>query len=155
MMRFMALGAIAFLVGCSMLPGPRATHFHVEPGWEKRLEDAVVVLGNVTVQANVNEDDVRDHAEYVYSLLLGEINAPRRTNRPAANTRHLTLNVFIRQSTFVSGFETTNAVCVESRIRDDEALVAFGLYSEETLETVASYRYLHDLIEVSLGEVFR
>lgn len=162
-----ALVAVAFLValgGCTLLPPPRAREVFVQPGAEEALSRRRLVLEAVTVDAGVASPRVRENALYIYELFIGRTNADRA---PGASPGPLRIVVSVREAPFVSGFETKNAVSVETRVFDGPPPaaaadlgvgprpIAIALYSEETESTIASYRYLHEIIEKSLSEVFR
>ncbi len=160
-----ALVAAAFLValgGCTLLPPPRAREVFVQPGAEEALSKGLLVLEAVTVDAGVASPRVRENALYIYELFIGRTNADRA---PEASPGPLRVVVSVREAPFVSGFETKNAVSVETRVFDGPPPAAaadagprpivIALYSEETESTIASYRYLHEIIEKSLSEVFR
>jgi hypothetical protein len=151
------------LGGCSLLPPPRAQEVFIRREFEEALALRPVVVESVAVEAGVATPRVQENVLYIYELLLGRINAERPPERPdAALSSHgpLRLVVSVHETAFVSGFETKNAVSVETRVytaladRVSQPIVV-ALYSEETESTIASYRYLYEIIEKSISEVFR
>lgn len=140
------------LGGCSLLPAPRAREVFVEPGAEAALSSRRLTLEALSVDAGVATAQVRENALHVYDLLIRKINAGRD---PDASPAPLRVVVTIREAPFVSGFETKNAASVETRVFAGAGPIVIALYSEETESTIASYRYLYDIIETSLSEVFR
>lgn len=145
------------LAGCSLLPPPRVRAVFLRPDSEETLADRPLVVETLSVEAGVATPQVRENALYVYGLLLGRINADRA---PEASSGPLRVVVSVHESPFVFGFETRNAVSVETRIFDGPPEagaqpVVIALYSEETESTITSYRYLYDVLERSLSEVFR
>lgn len=152
------VGAVVlWLGGCALLPPPRAREVHIQPGAEEALSMSSVELKELSVEAGVATPRVREDTVYIYALLLGRLNVTRGASTAPGPLR---LVVSVAEAPFVSGFETKNAVSVETRVFEGHPeagarLIAIALYSEETESTVASYRYLYDVIEKSLSEVFR
>jgi hypothetical protein len=145
------------LGGCALLPPPRAREVYVQPEAEQALSTTTLELEEISVRAGVATPRVRENTAYIYALLLGRLNVDRVASTTALPLR---LVVTVSETPFVSGFETKNAVSVETRVFETlpesaPRLIAIALYSEETESTVASYRYLYDIVEKSLAEVFR
>ncbi len=152
------VGAIViWLGGCTLLPPPRAREVHIQPGAEEALSTASVELRELSVEAGVATPRVRGNAAYIYALLIGRLNVDRVATTTTAPLRLL---VSVSEAPFVSGFETKNTVSVETRVfagppEANPRPMAIALYSEETESTITSYRYLYDIVEKSLSEVFR
>lgn len=152
-----AVAVPLWLGSCALIPPPRAREVYIQPGAEQALSTTALELEEVSVTAGVATNRVRENTAYVYALLLGRLNVDRLASTTALPLR---LVVTVSEAPFVSGFETKNAVSVETRVfeappESAPRLIAIALYSEETESTVASYRYLYDIIEKSLAEVFR
>mgnify|MGYP006290493569 FL=1 len=162
---FRTVASVALLLalgGCSLLPPPRAREVFIRQEFEEALALRPVVIESVAVEAGVATPRVQENVLYIYELLLGRINAERPPEGPdaALSSKGLRLVVSVHETAFVSGFETKNAVSVETRIytaladRVPQPIVV-ALYSEETESTIAPYRYLYEIIEKSISEVFR
>ncbi len=130
----------------------------MQPEAEETLSKGLLALEAVAVEAGVASPRVRENALYIYELLIGRTNAGRA---PGTASVPLHVVVSVSEAPFVSGFETKNAVSVETRVFVASPAAAgarpivIALYSEETESTIASYRYLYEVIEKSLSEVFR
>jgi hypothetical protein len=113
-------------------------------------------VAGISVDAGVATPRVEENARYIYSLLLEKLNA----GRASGDGGELYLLVSVAEAPFVAGFETRNAVSVETRVFEGAPAsgtppMVIALYSEESESTVGSYRYLLEVIQASLVGLLR
>lgn len=154
--RVLVTTAVLLVGGCTLLPPPRAREVFVRPGSAEALATRNVELEEVSVDVGVGTPGVRGDTVYIYAVLLGRLNADRTASSTLGPLR---LVVSVSETRFVSGFETKNAVSVETQVFEEppaagRRAIAIALYTEETQSTTSSYRYLYGIIERSLSEVF-
>lgn len=153
-MRRIGIIAAAFLSICSclVLQPRRARDLFIESGYTETVENAELVLDSLTVQRGFDSQAIEANAAYILQLMLVQ-----RNQDLADPGNILSMRALIKEEEFSREFQTLNTVTVELSIFDPpkSRAVVLALYSENTMDTIQSYAYLHSLIRRAFRQLIR
>lgn len=133
------------LISCSFFSGSVKESSDTGRDIEARIKSDGFTVKNVVIKKGFDSDIVRENAEYALSILVPE-------KKLQSGSR---LNGFfvLKEESFIKGFRQLNSVSLEIVIREsDENIVRTVLVSEETENTLSSYRYLYRILEKGVKE---
>jgi len=136
--KFIPSAAVLMLCfSCSILTGSIKTSRESEDNTEALLKEKGIYLNSVIVDKRFGSDAVRENAQYALELLINNI-----------NIEGYKTDVVLKEESFLKGFEQLNTVSLELRVQseNDNPLISV-LISEETENTLSSYRYLYRILE--------
>ncbi|MBA7658733.1 hypothetical protein ES703_66692 [subsurface metagenome] len=117
---------------------PKDTHFNI-------------VLKDIDVQKDLDSATIRGNAEEIFTLLIKKYNQKKGASATEAYT-----SVVLKETSYISDYENLNTVALEIKIfgENDNDPVRILLFSEETKNTLSSYRYLYSIVERSFRRIF-
>jgi len=137
---------LLLVLSCSFFSG--SVKESTEPGKdiEDRIKTEGFIVKSVTIKKSFDSEIVRENAQYALSILVPERETPAGSSLQA--------EVVLKEESFIKGFKQLNSVSLELIIREtDESIVRMVLVSEETENTLSSYRYLYKILEKGIREI--
>ncbi|MCX7787263.1 MAG: hypothetical protein N2442_06165 [Spirochaetes bacterium] len=116
-------------------------------GYEETVKAGVVRIQKVSVSRSFDEEKIAENSRYILNLLF------QKRNEHTVASSTLSLEVALKEDSFIRDFRTWNTVTVELSIFHHTTPVFTGLYSEESDSSLSSYSYLYDLLERATREV--
>ena len=143
---------LPFLLGsCLLLPPPRIQELYQRQGRPLKAEEYTLVLAGVSVIEAGEEERVADNTSRILDFLIKK--HARNTSTPSSI---LYLSACLEEEAILRDYETLNSISVELRLCTEEGgePETIALYSEETKNTLSSYRYLFRIVADTFGSLF-
>jgi hypothetical protein len=150
----MSIITVFFLSLCSCLvfQSSRAQDLYIENGYAKRIRSEELVLDSLAVRKGFDSQALEENAAYILQLLL-----VRWNQGSVSDGDPLLLRALVKEEAFSREFRDLNTVTVELSIFDPPKTeaVALALYTENTKNTIDSYKYLHSVIRRAFDHLLR
>jgi hypothetical protein len=139
---------IAILVlstSCSLLSGGIRTSRESDENIKKQIQEKGIYIYSITVNKSFDSETVKKNAAYIFDIL---ITASSETSKKGFKT-----DAVLKEESFVKGFQQLNTVTLELIVMDkNKNAVKFVLISEESENTLSSYKYLYKILEKGIKE---
>ena len=113
--------------------------------FKERIRTEGLHINSIVVKKGFDSAAVKENAEYALSILV-----PENTTDPSDKMQ---ADVVLKEESFIKGFKQINTVSLELIIRDrNENILKMILISEETENTLSSYKYLYKILEKGIRE---
>ncbi len=133
------------LSSCAFLSGNIKQSTESQKDFEAIIKTEGFYVRDVIIKKSFDSDIVKENAEYALSILVPE--------RETSSDKKMGADIVLKEESFIKGFEQLNTVSLELIVRDvNENTVKRILVSEETENTLSSYRYLYKILEKGIRE---
>ncbi len=148
-MRWWSVILILLVLGnsCASNRGKVVHDRYLSENYKGKLKEGVVRIQGVSVSRSFDAQKIEENSRYILSLLFQK----RNENKIGSCT--FSLEVSLKEDSFIRDYHTWNTVTVELSLLDDTTRVFTGFYTEETDSTLSSYSYLYSLLERASREV--
>jgi hypothetical protein len=131
-------------ISCSILTGSIKTARESENNVEAMLKANGIYINSISVKKSFDSEAVRENAQYAFEILIGMRGAEKGEYKTDA---------VLKEESILRGFEQLNTVSLELIIRDHENMpLKMILVSEDTENTLSSYRYLYKILKKGIKE---
>lgn len=134
-------------ISCMSHRGRVVNDRHVQEKYASTLKEAVIHIEGVSVSRSFDREKIAENSRYILNLLF------QKRNDGKAEAPILSLQVCLKEDSFILEFRAWNTVTVEFALFDGKTPVFTGIYSEETESTLSSYPYLYSLLDRATREV--
>ena len=137
-------------LSCALLVRSRVEDIYFREGAPSKGSHFTIILKEIVIQKDLDSEIVRQNAENIFNLLINKHNQKNRSSSTI-----LYAYSTIKEDSFLRDYESLNAVTIEIRLfkqGNDEPEIIF-LFSEETKNTVSSYKYLYSIIKSSFRRI--
>ena len=136
----------AAVSACSLLQGSIKTSRESDNNTKKLIKENGIYINSITVHKSFDSDTVKKNASYAFDILIDP-------SFHETGKKGFSADAVLKEESFVKGFKQLNTVSLEFVIKDRSSRpVKFILISEETENTLSSYRYLFEILEKGIKE---
>lgn len=137
---------------CLLFQSSRVEDFYYTESDEREIKGCNIELQKLTVQKDLDREIVEENSRYILDLLSAKY---REDLLPGAAT--LIAEVMIKEASFMKGYETLNTVTLEINLKEeqDKKPVFIYLLSDETQNSISSYKYLYEILERSFKRIYK
>ena len=142
---FLSSLLFVFIMSCTLFSGSIETSSSINDNAEKLIQEKGLCINSITVNKSFDSTYVRANAMFAFDVLLG-----LQTGRPENG---LKTDAVFKEESFVKGFDQRNSVSLELTVKDIKGcIIKIVLITEESENTLSSYKYLYGIIEKGIRE---
>jgi len=147
---------ILALSGCLAWPGPRVKDSFAVHGFHEDLRLGVLAVESIAVDKELDAEAVRANAEAIVKLLLARYSPEAQADSAGEEARYAA-RMTIKERSFQKEYENFNSVTLEVEVRKEGYGEPSFIYaaSEDTKNTVSSYRYLFRILRRAFQAMYR
>jgi hypothetical protein len=133
---------------------------HITAGGFDRNGHSHIIIDAITIKKDIDSDVIRENAAYILELLKEKYDCHKKSTINMAGNLSQTLHtiVSVKENSYMKGYESFNTVTIEMICFKGEdhtgEPVIIALFSEDTKETISSYRYLYSILERIFKKIF-
>ena len=136
---------IFFILSCTFFSGGIKTSYNRNANAGKLIQENGLYINSITVIKSFDSDAVRKNALYAFNVMLGP-----QTGR---FEKGLKTDAVFKEESFVKGFNQLNTVTLELTVKDkNNSIIKIVLITEDSENTLSSYKYLYQIIEKGIKE---
>ncbi len=131
-----------FLSSCAFLSGMIKTSYERDENADTLIKENGLYINSVTVNKSFDSETVKENASYAFNIIPGV--------KPSGG---LETDAVFKEESFVKGFDQLNTVSLELTVKDHNgSIIKTVLITEESENTLSSYKYLYRIIEKGIKE---
>ena len=144
--RYLFAAVLYFITtSCLYLSGSIITSNDRDGKAVKLIKEKGLDIESIIVNKSFDSETVKGNADYAFNIILG-------SGRANANQALKTFAVF-KEESFVKGFDQLNTISLEITVKDEnDSILKTVLISEESENTLSSYKYLFKIIKKGIKE---
>ncbi len=140
------------LSSCILFKSSRVEDVFYNKSYSNGILNSNIIIQNLTVQKDLDHGTVKANAQYILGLLSAKYNEDL-TQKASTLFAH----IIIKEAPFIKNYETLNSVALEIKLTEDQDKKPVFIYllSDETKNTISSYKYLYEILERPFKQIYK